>query len=630
MLTPGGKDCKKGKDVMKKIFAVLLAMAFAPLDAIPARAVERDISVESIAIKFDSDTTFKINGKDPLSAFTEEVKITGTPTLTSNTIAIDGGGFSTTLKLTLSGVNIKSSVASPLSLTNKASVDLTIMGANTLTSAAENFAGLQVSEENKLAINGTKTDTLTATGGGNGAGIGGNGITGSNSYGVITINNGTVIANGGGAGAGIGGGGGMAIGGKGGGGGSIIINNGTVVANGGDGDGSSGGAGIGGGGGNSNGGDGGTIAITGGTVIAKGGGSLCGGAGIGGGGGNNIGGAGGDIAIIGFATVITESVAGNAQDIGGGGSNSGAGANITIATAGTVYPVNGKVNKQPKNSGSDSENIYPLYAAKTYDEQPMLGLKISGGGLTTTTALTQAQKDLAGIRTDDPVAAVLWAKAGIYVDITVKNGSKNMSFAAFVSNAIKTYADFKTNSPKTNILSLVKSVSISPDATPAKISATYDETTYYAAEPQADGITYLINLPAGTAPSALTKLKVDFVLPTGATISPANGSEMNFSGGPVNYTVTAEDGTTTKDIIVDVRIRDGVPTDNNHNNNNNDNNNNNNNNDDNDNNNDNNNDNKPPQPEIITKWRDSDGGCDTFSFGMLGAAMMAMFAIRRR
>ncbi|MBR6453313.1 MAG: hypothetical protein IKS97_01845, partial [Fibrobacter sp.] len=137
--------------------------------------------------------------------------------------------------------------------------------------------------------------TVTATGGYDGAGIGG-GYNGAG--GTISINDGTVTATGGYDGAGIGGG-------YNGAGGTISITGVTVTATG-----SSGGAGIGGG----SKGTGGTISITGGTVTATGG-DL--GAGIGGG----YKGTAGTISITGGTIAAMGSSWG--AGIGGGGYGSG-------------------------------------------------------------------------------------------------------------------------------------------------------------------------------------------------------------------------------------------------------------------------------------------------------------------
>jgi len=202
-----------------------------------------------------------------------------------------------------------------------------------------------------IIINGGQ---ITATGGNNGAGIGG----GANSDGgTIIINAGTVSATGGGWGAaGIGGGsanpGGISGGGRSGAGGSITINGGTVTATGNSSTQSGlynwnvgGGAGIGGAGANnsnitlegattSNGissGAGGTITINGGKVIATGGDGMayygCGGAGIGSGGagGYVLVGNDGTIMIASGATITAKGGAGSSSDPGMAGAKIGFG-----------------------------------------------------------------------------------------------------------------------------------------------------------------------------------------------------------------------------------------------------------------------------------------------------------------
>ena len=168
--------------------------------------------------------------------------------------------------------------------------------------------GINVTGTNRLTIYGQSggTGKLTATGGSQQAGIGGNY---GQSGGTITINGGTVNATGGSSSAGIGGGD------SGAGGGTITIRGGTVIATG------QAGAGIGGGWY----GAGGTITINGGTVTANGGNYS---AGIGG--GNSS--AGGTITITGGMVTATGGTNG-AAGIGGG--PQGAGGTITI-TGGTV------------------------------------------------------------------------------------------------------------------------------------------------------------------------------------------------------------------------------------------------------------------------------------------------------
>ncbi|MGI5868822.1 MAG: beta strand repeat-containing protein, partial [Kiritimatiellia bacterium] len=279
-------------------------------------------------------------------------------------------------------------------LETNACVSLFLAGNNALHSG-DNRAGLEVPGGRTLSITNAPGDdagALTATGGKNAAGIGGNnnnpsgtitihggqvtaygtdgaaGIGGGRNAdggtttingghvsasstgtygagigggyyhagGMITINGGTVTAQGGRHAAGIGGGyyhSGPA--------GTVAINGGTVTATGG-----ANGAGI-GSGGNS---QGGTVSISGGTVTAQGGSSA---AGIGGG----QAGAGGNVAISGGRVTTTGGTSG--AGIGGGG-NSGAGGTVTI-TGGTVAATgsNGAKDIGPGQNGTVSgANIF--------------------------------------------------------------------------------------------------------------------------------------------------------------------------------------------------------------------------------------------------------------------------------
>ena len=179
--------------------------------------------------------------------------------------------------------------------------------------------GINVAEGNSFSVYAQSVEknmgTLTATGGGHGAGIGGrNGDKNGSSCGNITIHGGSVAATGGDEAAGIGGG----VFGSG---GNITINGGNVTATSGN-----EAAGIGGGQGDS----GGNITINGGTVTATSVTPL--GAGIGGG----AHGSGGNITINdGNVTATSEAFA---AGIGGGQESSGG--NITI-NGGTVKATGG-------------------------------------------------------------------------------------------------------------------------------------------------------------------------------------------------------------------------------------------------------------------------------------------------
>ena len=218
------------------------------------------------------------------------------------------------------GTNVKGKAA--LSVQGKGNVEIELDGDNELKSGRFR-AGLEknTSTSSYLPIStgtltlkddkGVGSGSLKATGGYNGAGIGGGS---GNETSNITITGGTVTAAGGYQGAGIGGGR-MGIGKN------IKITGGTVTATGGERS-----AGIGGGGYHANGED---ITITGGTVTATGG--DCG-AGIGGGAENS----GKNIKITGGT--VTATGGGFGAGIGGGGW--GSGQNFTI-TGGTVTATGG-------------------------------------------------------------------------------------------------------------------------------------------------------------------------------------------------------------------------------------------------------------------------------------------------
>ena len=249
----------------------------------------------------------------------------------ANKIAV-ASGVSADVTLRDASIDVsRTSNACAFSIAAGAKVNLTLEGQNTLKSG-EYCAGLQVpGDPNNPSGNAFLTigapsdsDSLTATGGSQGAGIGG----GNNSAGgSITINGGKVEAIGYCDGAGIGGGFGSP-------GSTVEINGGTVMATGGE-----RGAGIGGG----NNGAGGNITVSGGNVTANGG-SDDGSAGIGGG----CGGAGGTIAITG-GTVMATGGCGNPFNHGyDGGAGIGGGCD---GTGGTIYISGGSVKAAGSNGG---------------------------------------------------------------------------------------------------------------------------------------------------------------------------------------------------------------------------------------------------------------------------------------
>ena len=203
-----------------------------------------------------------------------------------------------------------------LSVQGKGNVEIELDGNNELKSG-KGRAGLEKTSTGTLTLkdDNKEAGSLTATGGYNGAGIGGGNGDGAEN---ITITGGTVTATGGSSGAGIGGG-------REGKGENITITGGTVNATG-----NEDGAGIGGG----NGGVGKNITITGGTVNATGGY---------GGGAAGIGGAfanGENITITGGTVNAAGSYFDHGMGAGIGGGGNSSGNNITI-TGGTVNVTGG-------------------------------------------------------------------------------------------------------------------------------------------------------------------------------------------------------------------------------------------------------------------------------------------------
>ena len=249
------------------------------------------------------------------------------------------------VNITLNNVSIEfswgSEILCPLFLNSGATVNLTILGENTLNTGNGNgngHAGIQVSEGATLNIGGSGRLIVTSSGSG-GAGIGGGS---GSSGGTITITGGTIIAAGSSGGAGIGGG-------SGGSGGKITITGGTVTATGGN-----NGAGIGGG----FSGSGGIITINGGIINTTGNNQ---GAGIGGGSngyisGSWVGGSGGIITINGGTIIATGGSSGGAG-IGGGASNSNNSSGGEIILNGGIVVAIGETNAMGIGRGFGSGTV---------------------------------------------------------------------------------------------------------------------------------------------------------------------------------------------------------------------------------------------------------------------------------
>ena len=314
----------------KRLFSVLLSFALM-LSLLPAAVLatgsaqqEYDLTNGSIevAAKADGKQYVTQGSKTDEIEQTSEIVIKQTnngTTTNTLTITVEAGQ---TAKVTLSGVNVDVSGtnAAAVATSGDGNVTIKLSGSNILKSG-ENHAGLEKGNTSTLTISGTNatTDSLTATGGSSGAGIGG-GYYGDGSN--ITISNAAVIAEGGGQGTGIGGG-------NHGDGDEIAISGSTVTATGG-----AQAAGIGGG----HYGNGCNITILDSTVTATGGSE---GAGIGGGRCGTGNGEGDDIEIV--NSIVNATGGDMAAGIGGG--RHGIGKNITISGSSQVRAQGGEGGK---------------------------------------------------------------------------------------------------------------------------------------------------------------------------------------------------------------------------------------------------------------------------------------------
>lgn len=149
---------------------------------------------EGVDYSYSDDTLTILSDKN--------IIVTGTGAATTNKIVIQDG---ITANVTLNNVNIDISSTwgeRALKIDGTATLNLTVTGNNILKSGAWG-AGLEVDNGATLVITEQSTGVLSATGGDNGAGIGG----GENcSCGNIIIRGGSITATGGGYAAGLGGG----------------------------------------------------------------------------------------------------------------------------------------------------------------------------------------------------------------------------------------------------------------------------------------------------------------------------------------------------------------------------------------------------------------------------------------
>ncbi|MCR5129850.1 MAG: PCMD domain-containing protein [Prevotella sp.] len=82
--------------------------------------------------------------------------------------------------------------------------------------------------------------------------------------------------------------------------------------------------------------------------------------------------------------------------------------------------------------------------------------------------------------------------------------------------------------------------------------AQYEENFYQPTQMRKENISSTTKEIVFTVRSlySLPNIPVSFTLTPGATIEPANGSEQDFSNGPITYTVTSEDGEWTRPYLV--------------------------------------------------------------------------------
>ena len=322
---------------MKQLTASMIALVMSM--SLPMTTYAANWDLENGSITVDAGDSGQTVTQDGNSKPDESPVITQSSAETSNTITITASE-NATANVTISNVNINTSGAA-VSTGGKGNVNIELDGTNTLKSGNWH-AGLEKNNDGKLTITDkNENGKLSATGGYDGAGIGG-GDQGNGSN--IAITGGKVIATGGDYGAGIGGG--TYAGGN-----DITITGGKVTATGGE-----YGAGIGGG----DQGNGSNITITGGEVTAVGGTN---GAGIGGGLRKN----GEKITVSGDATL---KVQGGSRDYwDGAGAGIGNGGSLNKDFSGSFIPVNG-AETEPDTSNLTTGKIeyYAPGADMTKDE----------------------------------------------------------------------------------------------------------------------------------------------------------------------------------------------------------------------------------------------------------------------
>ena len=293
---------------MKQLTAGMIALVMSMSLPMTTYAYDWDLNDGSITV--DAGDSGQTVTQDGNSKPDESPVITQSSAETNNTITINASE-NATANVTISNVNINTSGAA-VSTGGKGNVNIELDGTNTLKSG-DWHAGLKKNNDGNLTITDkNENGKLSATGGYEGAGIGGGAYAGGND---ITITGGKVTATGGKYGAGIGGG---------------------TYAGGND------------------------ITITGGEVTAIGGTN---GAGIGGGLREH----GKKITVSGDATLKVQG--GSGDDWDGAGAGIGNGGNLNEDFSGSFIPVNG-AETEPDTSNLTTGKIeyYAPGADMTKDE----------------------------------------------------------------------------------------------------------------------------------------------------------------------------------------------------------------------------------------------------------------------
>ena len=295
---------------MKQLTAGMIALVMSM--SLPMTTYAANWDLEKGSITVDAGDSGQTVTQDGNSKPDESPVITQSSAETSNTITINASE-NATANVTISNVNIDTSGAA-VTTGGKGNVNIELDGTNTLKSGNWH-AGLEKNNDGNLTITDkNENGKLSATGGYEGAGIGGGAYAGGND---ITITGGKVTATGGKYGAGIGGG---------------------TYAGGND------------------------ITITGGEVTAIGGTN---GAGIGGGLREH----GEKITVSGDATLKVQG--GSGDDWDGAGAGIGNGGNLNEDFPGSFIPVNGAETEPDTSNLTTGKIEYYAPGADMTKDEPM-------------------------------------------------------------------------------------------------------------------------------------------------------------------------------------------------------------------------------------------------------------------